>query len=37
MKLNRSLRRSMGERTEGLYKIYANQDYKTIEVLAIYQ
>lgn len=37
MKLNRSLRRSMGKRTEGLYEIYADQDYKTIEVLAIYQ
>lgn len=37
MKLNRSLRRSMGERTEGLYEIYADQDYKAIEVLLIYQ
>ena len=37
MKLNRSLRRSIGERTEGLYEIYADQDYKTIEVIAIYQ
>lgn len=37
VKLNRSLRRSMGERTEGLYEIHADQDYKTIEVLAIYQ
>ena len=37
MKLNRSLRRSISERTEGLYEIYADQDYKTIEVIAIYQ
>lgn len=37
MKINRLLRRSIGERTEGLYEIYADQDYKTIEVLAIYQ
>lgn len=37
MKLNRSLRRSISERTEGLYEIYAGQDYKTIEVIAIYQ
>lgn len=37
MKINRSLRRSIGERTEGLYEIYAEQDYKTIEVIAIYQ
>lgn len=37
MKLYRSLRRSMGERTEGLYEIYADQDYKAIEVLLIYQ
>jgi len=37
MKLNRSLRRSIDERTEGLYEIYTDQDYKTIEVLAIYQ
>ncbi len=37
MKINRSLRRSIGERMEGLYEIYAEQDYKTIEVIAIYQ
>ena len=37
MRLNRSLRRSISERTEGLYEIYADQDYKTIEVIAIYQ
>lgn len=37
MKLNRSLRRSISERTEGLYEIYAEQDYKIIEVIAIYQ
>lgn len=37
IKLNRSLRRSVGERTEGLHEIYSDTDYKTIEILAIYQ
>lgn len=37
MRLNRTLRRTMGERTEGLYEIYADQNYKTVEILAIYQ
>ncbi|NLX75614.1 MAG: hypothetical protein GXZ13_07320 [Synergistaceae bacterium] len=37
MKLNRTLRRNMSERAEGLYEIYADQNYKTVEILAIYQ
>ncbi len=37
MRLNRTLRRTMGERTDGLYEIYADQNYKTVEILAIYQ
>ena len=37
VKLNRSLRRSVGERTDGLYEIYTDVDYKAIEILAIYQ
>lgn len=37
MALNRTMRRSMDGRTDGLYEIYADKDYRTIEVLAIYQ
>ncbi len=37
MSLNRTMRRSMDGRTEGLYEIYADRDYRTIEILAIYQ
>ena len=37
MTLNRTLRRSMGERGEGLHAIYADGDYRMIEMLAIYQ
>lgn len=37
VKLNRSLRRSVGERTDGLYEIYSDVDYKAIEILAAYQ
>lgn len=37
IKLNRTLRRSVGERTDGLYEIYSDSDYKMIEILAIYQ
>jgi hypothetical protein len=37
MTLNRSMRRSIDERTDGLYEIYADRDYRTIEILAIYQ
>ena len=35
--LNRVMRRSIEGRTDGLYEIYADKDYRTIEVLAIYQ
>lgn len=37
MKLNRTLRRTMGKRTESLVEIYADQNYIMVEVLAIYQ
>ena len=37
MTLNRAMRRSIGGRTDGLYEIYADRDYRTIEILAIYQ
>lgn len=37
MTLNRTMRRSMDGRTEGLYEIYADRDYRVIEILAIYQ
>ncbi len=37
MKINRTLRRSMKERTDGLHEIYADQSYKMLEILAIYQ
>ena len=37
MTLNRTLRRSMGERGEGLMEICADRDYRMLEVLAIYQ
>ena len=37
MTLNRVMRRSIGGRTDGLYEIYADRDYRTIEILAIYQ
>ena len=37
MTLNRVMRRSIEGRTDGLYEIYADKDYRTIEVLAIYQ
>lgn len=37
MALNRVMRRSIEGRTEGLNEIYADKDYRTIEVLAIYQ
>lgn len=37
VKLNRSLRRSIGERTDGLYEIYSDVDYKSVEIIAIYQ
>lgn len=35
--LNRVMRRSMDGRTDGLYEIFADKDYRTIEVLAVYQ
>lgn len=35
--LNRVMRRSIEGRTDGLYEIYVDKDYRTIEVLAIYQ
>ena len=34
MTLNRVMRRSI---SDGLYEIYADRDYRTIEILAIYQ
>lgn len=37
MTLNRMMRRSMGDRPEGMNEIFADKDYRTIEVLAIYQ
>lgn len=37
MTLNRTMRRSFEERPDGLNEIYADKDYRTIEVLAIYQ
>lgn len=37
LSLNRTMRRGMEGRTDGLYEIYAERDYRTIEVLAIYQ
>lgn len=37
MTLNRVMRRSIEGRTDGLHEIYADKDYRTIEVLAIYQ
>ena len=37
MTLNRAMRRSIDGRTDGLYEIYADRDYRTIEILAIYQ
>ncbi|MEE1255507.1 MAG: hypothetical protein UHN47_03180 [Lachnospiraceae bacterium] len=37
MTLNRVMRRSMNGRTEGLNEIFADKDYRTIEILAIYQ
>lgn len=37
MTLNRSMRRSMDGRTDGLNEIYADRDYRAIEILAIYQ
>ena len=37
MTLNRIMRRSIEGRTDGLNEIYADKDYRTIEVLAIYQ
>ena len=36
MTLNRVMRRSIEGRTDGLNEIYADKDYRTIEVLAIY-
>lgn len=37
MTLNRVMRRGIDGRTDGLNEIYADTDYRTIEVLAIYQ
>lgn len=38
MTLNRAIRRSMGdERADGMKEIYVDENYKTIEVIAIYQ
>lgn len=37
MTLNRMMRRSMGERPEGMNEIFVDKDYRTIEALAIYQ
>lgn len=37
MTLNRAMRRGMGERTEGLNEIFVDVDYRTIEIVAIYQ
>lgn len=37
MTLNRVMRRSIEGRTDGLNERYADKDYRTIEILAIYQ
>ena len=37
MTLNRAMRRGMGERAEGLNEIFVDVDYRTIEIVAIYQ
>ncbi len=37
MILNRVVRRSMGDRMEGMNEIFADRDYRNVEVLAIYQ
>lgn len=37
MQLNRTLRRTMNERTHGLNEMFVDKNYKVIEVLAIYQ
>ena len=37
MTLNRDMRRSIDGRADGLYEIYADRDYRMIEILAIYQ
>ena len=37
MTLNRAMRRSMERRADGLNEIYADRDYRMIEILAIYQ
>lgn len=37
MALNRAMRRSLEERTDGINELYADEDYRTIEVLAVYQ
>lgn len=37
MTLNRDMRRSIDGRADGLYEIYADEDYRMIEILAIYQ
>ena len=37
MKLNRAIRRNIEERADGINEIYADKDYRTIEILAIYQ
>ena len=36
MTLNRVIRRNIGTRTDGLCEIYADRDYRMIEILAIY-
>ena len=37
MALNRAMRRSMDGRADGLNEIYADRNYRVIEILAIYQ
>lgn len=37
IKLNRTMRRSIDGRTDGLYELFADDDYRTIEILAMYQ
>ena len=37
MTLNRAMRRNMGDRSECLREIFAEVDYRTIEIIAIYQ
>ncbi len=37
MILNRTVRRSMGDRPDGLIELYADSNYRTLEILAIYQ